>query len=93
MPNLETLIILGLASGCAATTITQGEIFAGVREWMKGKSSWLGKLISCPLCLGHWTAFGLAVANFGTSGLLTKWLAITAISVLTSGLIGRLYGD
>jgi fatty-acid desaturase len=39
------------AYGCASI-ISWSAIFEELREWVKTKSSWFHKLMTCPLCLG-----------------------------------------
>ena len=93
---LSELVVLGLASGLLSTTLTQGEIFETPRGWVEKRSAWWGKLVSCSFCMGHWTAAALVAASaavHGTKISITIWLAVTAISAITSGLIARLYGD
>lgn len=91
---LTTVILLGLASGTASTTIASSRIFKRLRTWAAGRNEFLGELISCSYCLGHWVSFAFAARRFGHEGLLIYWLATTAVSAIVSGAISRLYlGD
>lgn len=92
---LTNLVILGLASATISTTIGSSKLFKGLRQRVAGRSEFLGDLFSCPYCLGHYIAATLvALTSHGdVVGLMTTWLAVTAISALISGLIGRLHGD
>jgi uncharacterized protein DUF1360 len=51
---------LSLAAS-VAFAMTETTALAGLRDWAKGRSAWLGKLASCGYCQGHWIAFGLLV--------------------------------
>lgn len=104
---LETLILLGLASATVSVTVAQSRLFKEPRALVARWWAWGGELISCPYCLGHWVAALLTILWWPLLGaldrespayvvgflvvLITKWLAITAVSALVSGLIGRLY--
>jgi len=47
---------LSLVTASLAFTLYEMKLFAGLREWVKGRSVWLGKLACCGYCLGHWVA-------------------------------------
>lgn len=97
---LAIIVILGLASAAASTTMGSSKLFKSLRSRVAARSTFLGDLVSCPYCLGHYiSAFfvggtlhitGAAGFNFDA---LTYWLATTAISGLASGALVRLYGD
>lgn len=95
MAALTQIFILGLAVGAAALTISKSKVFYAFRVWLMKRNRFLGDLINCPYCTGHWLAFA-AVAFFQprpvSSGFLLVDLAaaafaIIAIAAFTSGLI------
>ena len=106
---LQDLIMLGVAVGTASTTLTQSRIFRWLHtESGEGKPGWaervhpfLGELLSCPYCTGHWLAAVTVVVfwQITTSitlpddifGLIVWWLATTGFAALTSGLISLLF--
>ena len=96
---LQELLIMALATATVSVTVGQSKLFAPWRMWVKGHWRFLGELMSCPYCLGHWVAAGLvlefshrqSITSF--ANLLVWWLAVTGLSALISGSIGRLYGD
>ena len=103
---LNDLLIMALATATISVTIGQSKLFAPFRAWAKSKWQFVGELLSCPYCLGHWVAvimvmefsYHRGVYSYGITqaewfGLITWWLAITGLSALISGAIGRLYGD
>lgn len=51
--------LLSLANASLAFTVTETKLFAPLRAWAKSRSAFLGEMLSCGYCLGHWTAFGL----------------------------------
>ena len=64
--TLVTFLLLSLANGSIAMTVTKSQIFAGFRDLffnfaapgtLRGKIlGWLYELISCPYCFSHWVA-------------------------------------
>ncbi|HEY5912871.1 MAG TPA: DUF1360 domain-containing protein [Verrucomicrobiae bacterium] len=62
------------------------KIFRPLREWVKGRSHFLGELLFCGYCFGHWTAFALeaiyrprlfevwAPLDYFLSALVIAWL-------------------
>ncbi|UCH92598.1 MAG: DUF1360 domain-containing protein [Candidatus Aminicenantes bacterium] len=56
---MKTIIYLSFVAASISFTITETKIFKPFREWMKKKSAFLGDLLSCGYCLGHWGAFAL----------------------------------
>lgn len=76
-----------------AQTLTKERIFAGLRERLGGKDTWLGYLASCPYCASHYFAFVLVpltgtyaidVTVGGWVGSVLRWflssLLITVIA-------------
>ena len=50
-----TLALFVLACVGAVEIVTTGRIFAGLRAWLlRGRTAPLGRLVSCPMCLGWW---------------------------------------
>ncbi|RKG76128.1 hypothetical protein D7W79_18580 [Corallococcus exercitus] len=76
-----------------AQTLTKERVFAGLRERLGGKDTWLGYLVSCPYCASHYFAFVLVpltgtyaidVTVGGWMGSVLRWflssLLITVIA-------------
>jgi len=57
--TIKTVITLSLMCASISFTVTETKVFEPLREWLKKKSKFLGELISCGYCFGHWTAFAL----------------------------------
>lgn len=52
--------LLSPVTASVAFTISETVLFAPMRAQVKRANPWLGKLVNCGDCLGHWVAFGLA---------------------------------
>ena len=48
--------------------VTQGEIFRPLREFIKGKSAWFGKLIECPMCFGVYSGWAVQALILWSTG-------------------------
>lgn len=99
---LLTIVLLGLATATVSVTVAQSLIFKPFRSWVvqlrpakpDGEFWFGGGLVTCPYCFGHWVAAlfvtgMLSYVNVNT--WLVSWLAVTAVSAVVSGLIGKLY--
>ena len=81
------VVWLSLVAASVAFTLCETTVFAGLRDWVKGRSVWLGKLACCGYCLGHWVAFGLVaiyrprlfegwwLLDYFLTALVVAWLA------------------
>jgi hypothetical protein len=56
---MRLVIYLSVVTAAVSFTVTETKLFKGFREWLKRKNSFLGDLISCGYCFGHWVAFAL----------------------------------
>lgn len=84
---MEQVILLSFVTASVAFTLSEAAIFAELREWLKGRNLWLGKLFGCGYCLGHWVAFGLVAVyrprlfefwwplDYFLTALVIAWLA------------------
>lgn len=73
--TIKTVIFLSFICASISFTVTETKLFEKMREWLKKKNKFLGELISCGYCFGHWTAFGLvavlAAAAKNPGGMLS----------------------
>lgn len=55
---------------CIGTSIiiTSSSIFEPVRNFIDSKSSFLGELFSCPMCMGFWSGVFWSIVNSNFSG-------------------------
>lgn len=91
---LIELLILGLAVGTAATTLTQSKIFRWLQTGAQRLHTWLGDLLNCAYCTSHWLAAAAVLAWFNAQdplSLAVYWLAVTGIAAVISGLITVLF--
>jgi len=56
---MEKVFYLSLVAASLSFTVTETKLFRPLREWAKGKNPFLGELLSCGYCFGHWIAFAL----------------------------------
>jgi hypothetical protein len=56
---METVIYLSFVTASISFTVTETKLFKPLREWVKKKSVFLGDLLCCGYCFGHWVAFVL----------------------------------
>jgi len=55
--ELLKIVLLAFVVSPICLTITKTKVFQPMRTFIMSKNKWLGKLFSCPYCLGHWTSF------------------------------------
>ena len=89
---VASVLLVGAASGAVALAVTRGKLFAWLRIRMPGI---LGDLVSCPFCLGAYTAAGFCAIQGRPLGLndWVYWGAAWAVSTAVSGALERLLGD
>lgn len=84
---MEKVIYLSFITASLSFSVTETKIFLPLREWVKGKSSFFGELISCGYCFGHWVAFALVVIYqpklFNSWWLLDYFLTAIVIAWLS----------
>ena len=56
---MEKVIYLSLVTASISFTVTETKLFLPLRDWVKGKNAFMGDLVSCGYCFGHWVAFVL----------------------------------
>ncbi|WP_205960942.1 DUF1360 domain-containing protein [Pantoea rodasii] len=79
-------VSIALAAASVAMTITQTELFAGLRAWTAKKHALLGHLFHCFYCMSHWTVLaGMLIyrpALLHSDMALVDWV-MTAFITLT----------
>ncbi len=85
---MEIVIYLSLVTASVSFTVSETKIFLPLREWAQQRSHFLGSLLSCGYCLGHWVAFALAALYrprlFELWWLLDYFLAALVVSWLSA---------
>jgi hypothetical protein len=84
---LAQVVLLSLVTASAVFALSESAVFVRLRDWVKDRSAWMGKLVSCGYCLGHWVAFGLVaiyrprlfeawwLLDYILTALVIAWLA------------------
>ena len=83
---LAQAVLLSVVTACLAFTVSETVLFAPLREGVKKRSLWLGKLLSCGFCLGWWIA--LILTAIYQPRLLQRWWLLDYF--LTAALIAWL---
>jgi len=85
---MKNVIYLSFITASISFTVTETKIFKPLREWTKSKNTFLGELVSCGYCLGHWVAFVLVAVyqpklfeiwwllDYFLTALVIAWLAV-----------------
>jgi hypothetical protein len=94
---LYQIIILSLATGAIAVTISKAQVFASTREWIMKHNTWLGRLVSCSYCTSHWVAIFFVICY--RPALIQRWIVldlivsvfvIVTLAAIVSGVISKL---
>ena len=70
---MEEVLYLSLVTASISFTVTETKLFGPLREWAKTKGAFVGELLSCGYCFGHWIAFAL-VAIYQPRLVRSWWL-------------------
>lgn len=85
---MKEVVYLSLVTASISFTVAETKLFKPVREWIKGKNSFCGELVSCGYCFSHWVAFALVAVYqpklFSAWWLLDYFLTALVISWLSS---------
>ncbi len=85
--SVESVVLLSGVTASISFTVTETKLFTRFREWVKGKSSFMGELVSCGYCTGHWVSFALVALyqprlfdvwwplDYSLTALVIAWLA------------------
>jgi hypothetical protein len=84
---METAVLLSLVTASVSFTVAETKLFKRFREWVAGKSSFLGAMFSCGYCLGHWIAFAL-VAVYRPRLFESWWLLDYFLTALVVAWLG-----
>lgn len=56
---IKTVIYMSFVTASISFTVTETQLFKPIREWVKNRSAFFGKMLNCGYCFGHWVSFGL----------------------------------
>lgn len=90
---LTDLILLSVASGTLALTLTCSHITKALRHRFIDAPFMIGELINCPYCMAHWTAlpFVFTLDPLNVPIFIIEWLTITGLSSLFVGVLLKLF--
>jgi hypothetical protein len=83
------IVYLSIITASLSFTVTETKLFKPLREWVKERNHFLGDLLCCGYCLGHWAAFALVAVyrpcvfdfwrplDYFLTALVIAWLAGT----------------
>lgn len=71
---MENLIYLSAITASISFTIAETKLLKPLRDWVNSKNHFLGELVTCGYCVGHWVAFAL-VAIFQPK-LFDSWFLL-----------------
>ena len=90
--SLWTCVVIALAA--SSISITQGELFAPLRNGMQKLGHMIGHLFQCFFCVSHWVVFlGIAIYRpqlTDSSFALIDWIVAGFFSLTLSTLISGL---
>jgi len=84
---MVSIIYLSVVTASILFTVTETKLFLPIREWIKKQNNFLGELLSCGYCFGHWLAFALVaiyrprlfefwwLLDYFLTALVIAWLA------------------
>jgi hypothetical protein len=85
--RMEKVLYLSLVTASVSFTVAEAKLFLLFREWCTRKLIFVGELMSCGYCLGHWVAFALfaiyrprlfefwCLVDYFLTALVIAWLA------------------
>lgn len=90
--SVPDLILLSVVAGVISLTLTYTPLTRPLRHKMIGWPLMLGELASCPYCMAHWVALGLAIwVGDGVIPVLINTGIITGGAALFCGILLKLF--
>jgi hypothetical protein len=56
---METVLYLSFVTASISFTVAETKLFRPLREFAAKRNAFLGNLLSCGYCFGHWVSFAL----------------------------------
>ena len=84
---MERAILLSFVTAAVSFTVSEAKLFLPWREAVKRKSAFLGDLLCCGYCTGHWVALAL-VAIYQVKLFDSWWWLDYALTVLVIAWLG-----
>lgn len=89
---MNSVLLVGLASGIVALAISRGQVFGSLRAGLTG---WRAYLSQCPLCLGFWVSLALTAVQGAPQGIefCVAWFASWGVGTLLAFSVDRMAGE
>jgi len=85
---MKEVIYLSFATASISFTLSERKLFEPLPVWMKNRSSFFGRLLSCGYCFGFWVSIALVTVYkpdlFNAWWLLDYFLTTLVISWLSA---------
>jgi len=88
---IAELLFFMLASVGVTVVISISSIFEPIRLFIQSRSSFLGELITCPMCTGFWSGLLISLISFdinpvygGAIASLASWVCVSLVDVMHS---------
>lgn len=78
-------LLLALATTTLTVTFTRSSLFQPLRVWIKARSEFVGRLISCTYCFSHWAAAAVVLyftPPYALKAFLLDWLVTIALATI-----------
>jgi hypothetical protein len=93
--DVALVVVVVLSCGFVSTTISMTHVFRNLRAAVMKHSGWAGRLVSCPYCLGTWSAATYVAVGAAAGaipplpwwGYFLGWTALSGGSAIVSGLL------
>lgn len=93
--DIRACFLIGLLCAVLSVTVSKSKICSALRSTFSRFNPWLGDLVSCPFCIGHWfSALFLLLYHPFAPGLRPFLLAFgitLTTSAIFSGIIIKLF--
>jgi hypothetical protein len=90
--GLFVCLVLSGAVASISCTISKAGVMRPIRQWVREKNAWLGKLISCVYCTSHWISAVFVVIYRPTPLRLIQPIdSIVAVFLTVTRAAGMIY--
>jgi hypothetical protein len=80
--------LLSAITASIAYTLSETKLFEPLRAAVARRSTWLGKLVACGYCAGHWVAFALCAVYQPRVLRGAGWLDLVLTAFLVAWIAG-----
>jgi len=80
---MRDLFLLSGVSACVSFTLSESLLFVRIRRWVGQRCAFLGRLLECGYCTGHWVALAFVLMT----GLRWQATCITPLDLSLSWIL------